>query len=116
MAVDDMPDIPASEEKIELPDVPTKTPVAADAVAENAEASSNKKGTCLTHMLMYAPTQAPTHEHYHNSISNDLTSFNFWELFSVGGAVASMTIDELNVSCVFNQFWTLANSSVWVWV
>ncbi|KAL5564776.1 hypothetical protein UlMin_027940 [Ulmus minor] len=43
MAVDDMPDIPASEEKIELPDVPTKTPVAADAVAENAEASSNKK-------------------------------------------------------------------------
>ena len=53
-----MPDVPASvpsaEEKLDLPDVPTKPPVAAEAAADDeevapAEASSKRKGLTHTH-------------------------------------------------------------------
>ncbi|MBA0571723.1 hypothetical protein Golob_002098, partial [Gossypium lobatum] len=47
MAVQDMPEVPtkagSEEEKLDLPDVPTKKPVASDAATDDAEISTKRR-------------------------------------------------------------------------
>lgn len=57
LTVDDLPEVPTSEEqeeKLDLPEVPSKKPVAADAIEEDAEtissdAPTKRRGSFLFH-------------------------------------------------------------------
>lgn len=92
------PSLPSSKENEDilegLPDVPTKTPVASDVVANDAEVSSKKKGFSLS--LSHAHAHTYTHMHRRTSIHTQFKSNFYVTIFlkrSIGGATASVILD-----------------------
>lgn len=95
LAVQDLPNAPTSvpssnenEDIFDLPDVPTKTPVAPDAVADNAEVSLKKKGISLS--LSHTHTHRSTH-----LIQLNFKCATFFLEHSYGGAIGSMILNTL---------------------